>query len=72
MILVFDTETTGLPDFKKRSSDPSQPHLVQLALVQYNADGEETEHHSVIIKPDGWQISFNFFFISPSIARAFT
>ena len=32
MIFAFDTETTGLPDFKARSADPGQPHVIQLAL----------------------------------------
>jgi len=31
MILVFDTETTGMIDFKKPVSDPCQPRLVQFA-----------------------------------------
>ncbi len=56
MILVFDTETTGLPNFKARSADPVQPHLVQLALVTYADDGAEVEATSVIIRPDGWTI----------------
>jgi DNA polymerase-3 subunit epsilon len=56
MIIAFDTETTGLPDFKARSSDPSQPHLVHLAMVLCRDDGAEVEAHNVIIKPDGWVI----------------
>lgn len=56
MILFYDTETTGLPNFKARSDDPTQPHLVQLAMVLHDDDGAEIEHHSVIIKPDGWEI----------------
>lgn len=56
MILVFDTETTGLPDFRARSADPIQPHLVQLALVTHDDDGTETEASCVIIRPDGWTI----------------
>lgn len=56
MILFFDTETTGLPDFKARSDDPKQPHLVQLALLLMNDAGAETEAHNFIIKPDGWTI----------------
>ena len=34
-VMVFDTETTGLPDYKKRSSDPSQPVPLQLAAALY-------------------------------------
>lgn len=56
MILFFDTETTGLPNFQARSHEPSQPHLVQLAMVLADDDGHEIEHQSVIIRPDGWVI----------------
>lgn len=56
MLLAFDTETTGLPAWDKPSSDAAQPHLVQLALVQFSDDGTETEATSVIVKPNGWTI----------------
>jgi DNA polymerase-3 subunit epsilon len=55
--LFFDTETTGLPDFKARSADPIQPHLVQLALVMCDDEGTETQALSVIVRPDGWVIT---------------
>lgn len=57
MILAFDTETTGLPDFAARSHDPKQPHLVQLALVTFDDDGKEIDAKSVIVRPDGWTIA---------------
>ena len=57
MILVFDTETTGLPDFKARSNDPKQPHLVQIALIRYADDGTEARAKTLIVKPNGWIIS---------------
>lgn len=56
MILVYDTETTGLPDFKVRSSDPSQSHIVQLALLLLDDEGREIKAESMIVKPDGWTI----------------
>jgi len=56
MILIFDTETTGLPDFRARSNDPKQPHLVQMALVTAGHDGQEADARTVIIRPDGWTI----------------
>lgn len=56
MILAFDTETTGLPDLAARSADPKQPHLVQLALVQYSDDGTEVAAQSLTVRPDGWTI----------------
>jgi DNA polymerase III subunit epsilon len=57
MLLFIDSETTGLPDFNKRASDPSQPHMVQLAAMLCEPTGEIREAHNVIIKPDGWTIS---------------
>lgn len=60
MILFFDTETTGLPDFKARSHDPNQPHLVQLALLSFDDAGNEVDSgisQSMIIRPDGWTIT---------------
>jgi DNA polymerase-3 subunit epsilon len=57
VILFYDTETTGLPDFNARSNDPKQPHLVQLAMVVCQDDGTEIEVVCVVIRPDGWQIT---------------
>jgi DNA polymerase-3 subunit epsilon len=57
MILFFDTETNGLPDFNKRASDPTQPHIVQLAAILTADNGETLESHNVIVKPDGWEIT---------------
>lgn len=56
MILFFDTETSGLPDFNKRARDPEQPHIVQLAAIMTDDAGKVMESHNVIIKPDGWKI----------------
>ncbi len=56
MNLFYDTETTGLINFKARSSDPSQPHLVQLAALLMDDEANEIQSLSVIIKPDGYEI----------------
>jgi DNA polymerase-3 subunit epsilon len=56
MILFFDTETTGFPDFNKRARDPAQPHIVQLAAMLTDETGNPLELHNVIVKPDGWTI----------------
>ena len=56
MLLFFDNETSGLPDFKKRASDPSQPHIVQLCAILTDLAGKVIESHNAIIKPDGWEI----------------
>lgn len=59
MILAFDTETTGLPDFKAPSDAKHQPHLVQLAMILIDDDLIERASVSVIIRPDGWIIPDN-------------
>lgn len=57
LILAFDTETTGLPDWKSPSGDECQPHMVQLAAALFDQDTREVaQSMNVIIKPDGWDI----------------
>lgn len=56
-VLFFDTETTGLPDFKAPSEAPQQPHIVQLAACLVDLDTRQTiASMDVIIRPDGWTI----------------
>lgn len=56
-ILVYDTETTGLPLWEQPSDNPLQPHLVQLAALLVNREsGIVTQNMNVIVKPDGWEI----------------
>lgn len=55
--LIFDTETTGLPDWKQPSDSPQQPHLVQLAAMLVDLHtGETIQSLDCIIKPEGWEI----------------
>jgi DNA polymerase-3 subunit epsilon len=56
-ILPFDTETTGLPDWKSPSGAEHQPHIVQLAAILADpATRKDIATLDVIIKPDGWDI----------------
>lgn len=56
-IIVFDTETTGLPDYKQPSEMPHQPHIVELAALLYDdTTGEQVEQLHAIVRPDGWII----------------
>lgn len=56
-IMVFDTETTGLPLWKEPSDHPDQPHLVQYTAVLCEGSPEnELDYCNLIIRPDGWTI----------------
>jgi DNA polymerase-3 subunit epsilon len=52
MILFFDTETTGLWNFKAPVGDPSQPRLVQLAALFADPDGTERMRLDLVIYRD--------------------
>ena len=56
MIAFLDTETSGLPDINKRASDPSQPHIVQLACILTTDLGQVVDSYSFVVKPEGWTI----------------
>ncbi len=56
-VLVCDTETTGFPSKSKALTDPSQPHIVQLAALQYNPSTSRIEQSMCLVtRPDGWEI----------------
>ena len=55
--LIYDTETTGLPDWNKPSEDPSQPRITQLCAELIDDETEEVfAGLHTLIKPDGWMI----------------
>jgi DNA polymerase-3 subunit epsilon len=55
--LIFDTETTGLPDWNAPSDDPCQPRVTQLCAELFDDEtGEVFAAMNFIIKPDGWEI----------------
>ncbi len=61
MYLVFDTETTGLPqryDVPITDTD-NWPRMVQLAWQLHDALGKLTEAKNFIVKPEGYTIPFN-------------
>jgi DNA polymerase-3 subunit epsilon len=56
--LFWDTETTGLPEWKEPSDSEKQPHLVEIAgILSDNVNRDVIESCYYIIKPDGWEIS---------------
>ena len=56
MIVIFDTETSGLPKWDLPSDDPAQPHLVQFAALIYDGAGREISSIDVLVRPDGWEM----------------
>lgn len=57
LVQPYDTETTGLPNWKTPSGGDDQPHLVQLATcIADDQTGEIKQSLNVIIKPNGWEI----------------
>lgn len=65
MIIVFDTETNGKILDMKAPVEMLEyyPRITQLSWAIFNNDGEliKTENH--LIKPDGWEIPKEQFFI---------
>jgi DNA polymerase III epsilon subunit-like protein len=58
MIIVLDTETTGLPvDYHAPLTDfDNWPRAVQIAWANFDNDGNFIEKHNHIIFPDGYEI----------------
>jgi len=55
--IFYDTETTGLPDFKAPSDAKQQPHIVQLAAAMVDLDERKViQSIDMIIRPDDWVI----------------
>lgn len=57
MKLFYDTETTGLPDWKSPSESEHQPHIVEIGAALLDDELNIIEQYEAIIKPDGWEIS---------------
>jgi len=58
-LLIFDTETTGLPKFKEPALNAKDnwPHIVSISWVILDTDTNEiVTRKSFIVKPDGWVI----------------
>lgn len=55
--IFFDTETTGLPNWKEPSEGENQPHIVELAAKLVDLQSREIIGVlDTIIRPDGWVI----------------
>ena len=56
LIIAFDNETTGLPDWKAPSESQHQPHIVEIAALLHTPDGAVIDSYKAIVRPDGWTI----------------
>jgi DNA polymerase-3 subunit alpha len=61
MYLIFDTETTGLPqNYNAPLTDfDNWPRLVQLAWQLHDEKGNLMAHQNLIIRPEGFTIPYN-------------
>lgn len=70
MYLFFDTETTGLPKkFGGHWHDlDNWPRMTQLAFIICDEAGKELYSFCHLIKPDGWEIPDEQFFIDNNMS----
>lgn len=68
--LVFDTETTGLPKYFNSSMEDvdNWPRMTQLGFVLITEEGEIIKQFQSLIKPDGWEIPKEKFFIENNMS----
>ena len=59
MYLFYDTETSGLPDYRTSLNAKWQPHIVQLAALLTDDAGNDLASVDLIVRPDGWRIPDN-------------
>lgn len=55
-VLFFDTETSGMVEWK-RPAGPHQPHIVQLAALLVGGRTGDELTYKAVIRPEGWTIS---------------
>lgn len=70
MYLFFDTETTGLPkDFNAPATDlDNWPRITQIGWQLYDEDENLINEFCSLIKPDGWEIPKEEFFIENNMS----
>lgn len=70
MYLFFDTETNGKPiSYKASVNDVNNwPRVTQLAFALFADNGECVETYCQLIKPDGWTIPKEQFFIDNNMS----
>ena len=54
---IFDTETTGLMDFKRPADADGQPRVASFAGLALEHPDDEPEVFERYVRPDGWAMS---------------
>ncbi len=54
---VFDFESTGIPAWKDPSDAEHQPHIVEVAALLVDVDGNILDRYQAIVRPAGWVIN---------------
>jgi DNA polymerase III subunit epsilon len=69
-IIFFDTETTGTPkNYNAPMLDVNNwPRVTQLAWIVTNEFGEISQEFQSLIKPDGWEIPKEKFFLDNNMS----
>lgn len=56
-VVLYDTETSGLPLWKEPSNDPRQPHICQFTAVLFDDQThDELEYVNLIVRQEGWTV----------------
>lgn len=70
MYLFFDTETTGkITDYKASFKEVEKfPRITQFAWQVYNSEGKLFKSFQSLVKPDGWEVPKEEFFIKNNMS----
>ncbi len=70
MYLFFDCETTGkITDYKASFKDVDKfPRISQFAWQLYNSEGKLFKSFQSLVKPDGWEVPKDEFFIKNNMS----
>lgn len=68
--LIFDTETTGLPRYFRSPMEDIEnwPRMTQIGFMIINEEGEILKSYQSLIKPDGWVVPKDKFFIDNNMS----
>lgn len=51
---VVDTESSGLPDYKKAADAVGQPRMAAIGIILVDENLEIEEQYDLLIRPEGW------------------